>query len=53
MGKVIVKTYRGEPDVRFDEGTKGNDVLYWASSQMLKEHWQVSNTESTNAAVTH
>jgi hypothetical protein len=23
MGKVIGKPYRGEPDVGFDEGTKG------------------------------
>jgi len=23
MGKVVGEPYRGEPDVRFDEGTKG------------------------------
>ena len=26
MGKVIGKPYRGEPDLRFDEGTKGKVI---------------------------
>jgi hypothetical protein len=26
MGKVIGEPYRGKPDVRFDEGTKGRKV---------------------------
>ena len=53
MGKVIGKPYRGKPDLRFDEGTKGNEVLRWASGQMLDGHWRVSNTEFTNASVMH
>jgi hypothetical protein len=26
MGKVVGEPYRGKPDVRFDEGTKGRKV---------------------------
>ena len=52
-GMSSVSRNGGEPDLRFDEGTKGNDVLFWASGQMLKEHWRVSNTEFTNIAVMH
>jgi hypothetical protein len=26
MGKVVGEPYRGKPDVRFDEGTKGRMV---------------------------
>ena len=29
MGKVVGEPYRGKPDVRFDEGTKGRKV--WKS----------------------
>ena len=53
MGKVIGKPYRGKPDVRFDEGAKGNALLFWASSQMLKEHWQVMTTVFAKAASVH
>jgi len=28
MGKVVGEPYRGKPDVRFDEGTKGRKVWY-------------------------
>ncbi len=29
MGKVVGEPYRGKPDVRFDEGTKGRKV-WWS-----------------------
>jgi predicted fused transcriptional regulator/phosphomethylpyrimidine kinase len=27
MGKVVGEPYRGKPDVRFDEGAKGKEVM--------------------------
>jgi hypothetical protein len=30
MGKVVGEPYRGKPDVRFDEGTKGRKVRQYS-----------------------
>lgn len=52
MGKVIGKPYRGEPDVRFDEGAEGNDLRHWAPGQALKGHWR-AYAEFASVAVGH
>ena len=40
MEKVVGKPYRGEPDVRFDEGA-GGIAKYVGITQMLNGHWEV------------
>ncbi len=41
MEKVVGKPYRGEPDVRFDEGA-GGIAQYVGITQMLNGQWEVN-----------
>lgn len=42
MGKVIDKPYRGEPDLRFEEGAKGEVARVWIETLALQRKLPVT-----------